>query len=460
MGRQGLEVMMTLLPRSDVQIVAVCDCNLQSKNYVEYSDNALLTTARQLLGSGYEKWGEDLASPGRGDLTRNFSTSLGMGGREPGRRIVEAYYGSRREQGSYKGCTAYADFRELLAKENGVDAVYVATPDHWHAPIAIAAMKKGKHVLGQKPMAHSIGEARRMASAARDMKVATAVTVNNPTSDSTNLLASWIADGAIGRVREVHNWSSRPFWPQGVGRPAEAMPVPEGFDWDMWLGPAAERPFHKAYQPFVWRGWYDFGCGSYGDMGCYSFAGIFQVLGLTPPAEVEASTSEVWEETYPKASIVRLSFPERNGRPPVKMIWYDGGLMPERPAGLSEAHQRLFRRGGEGILYAGDKGIIVAGFNGNAPQVYPESARYVAPRNPAPERDGVIDQWVAACKGGPASPSDFPTQAPVTEAFLLGCMAQRLPGERLAWDSAAAKVTSSDSANRFVDPPYRGNWST
>ncbi len=336
LGRQGQAVTMELLARPEIQVVAVCDVNQGSKNYVEYGPNALLNEARKLLGPGYEEWARDLASPGEAQLTHNFHTSLGMGGREPAKRLVEAYYGAHKEfaPGSYKGCNAYRDYRELLEKETDLNAVYVATPDHWHATIGIAAMRKRKHVLGQKPMAHTIAEARLMAQTAREMKVATSLPVNNPSSDPTKLISEWLADGAIGKVREVHNWSSRPFWPQGIDRPGEVQKVPAGLDWNMWLGPAPERPFNNAYLPFVWRGWYDFGCGSFGDMGCYSFAGVFKILGLTPPVSVEASSSESYEETFPKASIVHLKFPENQGRPPVHMAWYDGGLRPARPAGL------------------------------------------------------------------------------------------------------------------------------
>jgi len=456
---------MELLARPDVQVVAVCDCNRESKDYVEYGSNALLNSARRLLGPGYENWGEDLASPGEVQLTREFRTSLGMGGREPAKRLVEAYYGSRKESGSgsYKGCGAYRDFRELLEKEKDLDAVYVATPDHWHAPISMAAMRKHKHVLCQKPMTHSIGDARRMAQMAREMKVATSLPVNNPSSDSTHLLSDWIADGAIGHVREVHNWSSRPFWPQGIERPKEAQPVPDGLDWDLWLGPAEDRPFNHAYLPFVWRGWYDFGCGSFGDMGCYSFAGVFKILGLTPPVLVEASSSESFDETYPKSSIVHLNFPARDSRPAVHMAWYDGGLRPPRPAGLKEEDQHLFQRGedNEGIMYVGDKGLILAGFSGDNPRVYPESKKYQAPpRRERRERrrDAAVDQWLAACKGGPAPLANFEIQSPVTEAFLLGCIAQHFPGERLDWDTTNTRITSSEKINRYVDPPVRAGF--
>jgi predicted dehydrogenase len=462
-GRQGLAVTMELLARPDVQVVAVCDCNRGSQDYVQYGANDLLNQARTLMGAGYEHWGEDLASTEEIQLTHQFRFNLGMGGREPAQRVVEAYYGSRKESGAYKGCTAYQDFRELLEKHNDLDAVYVATPDHWHAPISLAAMKRRKHVLGQKPMAHSIGQARRMAQLAREMKVATSLPVNNPSTDSTRLLAEWIADGAIGPVREIHNWSSRPFWPQGVDRPAEAQPIPAGLDWNMWLGPAPERPFNHAYLPFVWRGWYDFGCGSFGDMGCYSFAGVFKILDLTPPVGVEACSSESCPETFPKASIVHLDFPAHGGRPALRLSWYDGGLRPPRPSGLLAEDQHRFEPGedNEGIMYVGDKGFILAGFNGNAPRVYPESKKYQAPP-PQPgehERDAAIDQWVAACKGGaPAPLANFEIQSPVTEAFLLGCIAQRFPGERLEWDTAAMRITSPGKLNAYVDPPARGGF--
>ncbi len=465
LGRQGLDITMELLARPDVQIIAVCDCNESSKNYIEYGDNELLNSARKLLGQGYENWGADLSSPGEVQLTHEFRTSLGMGGREPARRLVEAYYESRKgAAGGYRGCHAYKDYRELLAKEKDLDSVYVATPDHWHAAITMAAMRQGKHVLCQKPMTHSIGDARRVAALAREKKVATSVTVNNPSSDSTRTISEWLADGAIGHVREVHNWSSRPFWPQGIERPANADPVPAGLDWDLWLGPAPERPFNKAYLPFVWRGWYDFGDGSFGDMGCYSFAGVFKILNLTPPVSVEASSSESYLETFPKASIVTLNFPAAAERPAVRMSWYDGGLRPPRPAGLSKEDERLFSGGedGEGILYVGDKGILLAGFNGNHPRVYPESDKYKTSPvgHGGGHRDIAIDQWIAACKGGPAATANFESQSPVTEAFLLGCIAQRLPGEFLAWDTANMRITSSEKANAFVDPTSRKDYIT
>lgn len=465
LGRQGQVITMQLLARPDTQIVAVCDCNESAMNYVEYGDNALLKAARALLGAGFENWGAAYNSSGEVQLGHQFRTSVGMGGREPARQLVDAYYGSRgrgSSSGTYKGCKAYNDFRDLLAREKDLDAVYIATPDHWHAPITLAAMRQRKHVLCQKPMTHSIADARRVAALAREMNVATSITVNNPSTPSTKVISDWLADGAIGAVHEVHNWSSRPFWPQGIDRPATTDPVPAGLDWDLWLGPAPERPFNKAYLPFVWRGWYDFGCGSFGDMGCYSFAGVFKILNLTPPVSVESSTSERYDETFPKASIVHLNFPAVGTRPPVRMSWYDGGLRPPRPSGLAAEDEHYFENGedNEGILYVGDKGFILAGFNGEHPRVYPQSSKYTAQTETREDErhDVAIDQWIAACRGGPAPMARFETQAPVTEAFLLGCIAQRMPGELLEWDTAQMRITNPAKANQYVDPPTRDKY--
>jgi predicted dehydrogenase len=324
-------------------------------------------------------------------------------------------------------------------------------------------MRKRKHVLCQKPMTHSIGEARRMAQMAREMRVATALPVNNPSSEPSRYIKEWIDDGAIGTVREIHNWSSRPQWPQGVDRPRETPPIPKGLDWDLWLGPAPSRPYNNAYLPFLWRGWCDFGNGSFGDMGCYSFAGLFKILDLTPPVAVEGCATDSHEDTYPKASIVHLSFPSRNNRPALRLSWYEGGMRPPRPAGLSQPDDHYFRPGeaNEGVMYVGDKGFLIAGFNGNNPRVYPENKKYqVTPAQPGgrPRTDPAIEQWIAACKGGEAPLTNFEIQNPVTEAVLLGCLAQRFPGERLEWDTAAMRFTNSEKANRYLDPPARSEY--
>lgn len=460
MGFQGTRVTMSFLERPDVQVVAVCDCERMSRGYVEWGRNALLNSQRKLLGAGHEKWGEDLVSAGPTWLIPGNRSSLGTAGREPGKRLVEAYYTSRR-QTAYRGCDAYRDYRELLEKQKDLDAVYVATPDHAHAAVSIAAMLKRKHVLCQKPLTRTVGEARRLAQVARETKVATAVPVNNPSSEGSRAIREWIDSGEIGRVREVHNWSSRPNCPQGIERPKESPPVPEGLDWDLWLGPAPARPYHPSYHPFFWRGWSDFGTGSLGNMGSYSFSGMFKILDLTPPVAVEACASgffdasvEARQESYPRTSIVHWDFPARGARPPVRISWYEGGMRPPRPAGLLPEDDRFFQPGGanEGTLYAGEKGFILADFNGNSPRLYPKLTKAQAASG---RGDPAIDQWIAACKGGPPALTCFELQSPVAETYLLGCVAQRAPGERLLWDSPGLRITNSERANRLVDPPAR-----
>lgn len=469
MGFQGTMVTMSFLARPDVQVVAVCDPERMSQGYVEWGRNNLLNAERRLLGAGYENWAPDLVSAGPVWLIPGYRSSLGTAGREPGKRLVEAYYSSRKEA-TYRGCAAYRDFRELLDQQKDLDAVYVATPDHWHAAISIAAMRKRKHVLCQKPMTRLVGEARRMGQVAREMKVATAVPVNNPSSEASRMIRAWIEDGAIGAVREVHNWSSRPNCPQGVERPAQGQPVPEGLDWDLWVGPAPARPYHPAYHPFLWRGWFDFGTGSLGNMGSYSFTGMFKILDLVPPVAAECcatgffdSSAEAREETYPRASIVHLYFPAGARRPPVRVSWYEGGLRPPRPAGILPEDDHFFQPGGanEGTMYVGDKGFLLADFNGNNPRVYPPAAKYQMPPRGAgarPRGDPAIDQWIAAIKGGPPAMTNFELQSPVAESYLLGCLSQRVPGEYLKWDSANLRFTNSERANRYVDPPCRAEY--
>src|SRR5581483_9295726 len=331
-GSQGFRVMLKFLQEPDVQGVAVCDPNKFSANHPQWDTYEFCNSVRKLLGvdSGWD-W---LSPDDSIQLTHSLSVTSGVSGREPAQKIVEAYYGTQKRSGQYRGCSAYADFRELLEKEKGVDAVVVCTTDNLHAAVSAAAMRKGKHVFCQKPLTHTIHEARRIAEIARETGVATQIAVANQASEATRQLCEWIWDGAIGPVREVINWSSRPFWPQGIERPKDTEPVPAGLDWDLWLGPAPERPFNRAYLPFVWRGWGDFGCGALGDMGSYSYDTIFRVLKLEAPVSVEASSTDRYDETYPLASIVHYEFGSRGDMPPVKFTWYDGGLRPERPEEL------------------------------------------------------------------------------------------------------------------------------
>jgi len=459
-GAQGLRVMLHFLREPDVQGVAVCDPNTNSANYPQWDTQEFCHSVRKLLGTDS---GWDWLSPDQPiELTHSLRVTSGVAGREPCQKIVDAYYGAQQRSGQYRGCAAYGDFRELLEKQKGLDAVVVCTTDNLHAAVSAAAMKKRRHVFCQKPLTHTIYEARRLGEIARETGVATQIAVANQASESTRLLCEWIWDGAIGPVREVMNWSSRPYWPQGLERPKEVEAVPEGLDWDLWLGPAPERPFNRAYLPFVWRGWYDFGCGSLGDMGSYSFDTIFRVLKLEAPVSVEASSTERYEETYPQATIVRYNFASRGDMPPVRFTWYDGGLLPPRPEELEEGHP--LKGDGEeeveGLLLVGDRGKILCAFNGGHPKLIPDAKKnsYKQPPQTLPRSPGNEREWLDACKGGKEKPGgNFEFSGLVTESLLLGNVATRL-GEKLNWDRASLKVVNSEAAQKYVRPERRRGW--
>jgi predicted dehydrogenase len=458
-GAQGLRVMLHFLKEPDVQGVAVCDVNKSGANYPQWETHEFCNSVRKLLGVDN---GWDWLSPDQPiQLTHSLRVTSGVAGREPCQKIVDGYYGSERRSGQYHGCAAYTDFRELLEKQKDLDAVVVCTTDNLHAAVSAAAMKKRKHVFCQKPLTHTIYEARRIAEIARETGVATQIAVANQASEATRSLCEWIWGGAIGPVREVLNWSSRPYWAQGMERPQGTEPVPEGLDWDLWLGPAAERPFNHAYLPFVWRGWSDFGCGALGDMGSYSFDTIFRVLKLDAPISVDASSTDRYEETYPVASIVRHSFPARGDMAPVKFTWYDGGLKPSRPEELEE--DRPFKGEGEeedeGLLFVGDRGKILCAFNGGKPKLIPQTKMdsYQPPPKTLPRSPGNEREWLDACKGGTVKPGgNFEFEGLVTETLLLGNVATRV-GQKLTWDRSNLRV-NSEVGQKYVQPERRNGW--
>jgi predicted dehydrogenase len=459
-GAQGLRVMLRFLREPDVQGVAVCDVNKSGNNYPQWDTHEFCKSVRSLLGvdSGW-----DWLSPDQPiELTHTLRVTGGVAGREPCQKIVDAYNGTQNRSGSSRGCAAYVDFRELLEKQKDLDAVVVGTTDNLHAAVSAAAMKKGKHVFCQKPLTHTIYEARRIAEIAKETGVATQIAVANQASEDTRLLCEWIWAGTIGPVREVVNWSSRPFWPQGLERAKDTQPVPNGLDWNQWLGPAPERPYNQIYLPFSWRGWTDFGCGALGDMGSYSFDTIFRVLKLEAPVSVEASSTDRYDETYPMASIIHFAFPARGDMAPVKFTWYDGGLKPALPEELENAPAPTGDReaDNEGLLFIGDRGKLLCRFNGAHPRLIPESkmASFQPPPKTLPRSAGNEREWLDACKGGKTKPGgNFEFSGVVTETLLLGNVAIRC-GEKLTWDRASMKVTNSDEAQKFVRPDRRSDW--
>jgi len=358
----------------------------------------------------------------------------------------------------YPKAKKYRDFRKMLEKEKNIDAVIVATPDHTHAVAAMMAIKMGKHVYCEKPLTYSIYEARELAKAAREAKVATQMGNQGHSGEGNRLICEWLWDGAIGPVREVHTWTNRPIWPQGIDRPKETPPVPKTLDWDLWLGPAPNRPYNPAYLPFKWRGWWDFGTGALGDMACHIIDSPFWALKLGQPINVEASSTKVNSETYPLASTVHYQFGARHGMPPVKLTWYDGGIRPPQPEDM-EPGRRMGSDNG-GVLFVGEKGKLVCGCYGNSPRLIPEAkmAAYNRPPKTIPRVKGHHKDWVQACKGGKPACSNFDYAGPLTETVLLGNLAIRNPGKKLCWDGPNMRFTNNDEANKYIHRKYRQGW--
>ncbi len=409
--------------------------------------------------------------------------------------------GKARESGvrwkeQYAAARKYTDFRVMLEREkDGIDAVLVATPDHTHAVVAGAAMRAGKHVYVQKPLTWSVHEARALADLATSSGVVTQMGNQGRSNDDARRVVEWIRAGVIGTVREVHVWTDRPIWMQGLPRPAplpddasltdpdrswwpgsarEAVAaglwadfgVPEHLDWDLFLGPVArEVPYHPMYHPFHWRGWVDFGVGALGDMGAHLIDHPFWALDLGLPLAIEA-TSTPWggpEEdpaSYPVATKVHYEFGRRGILPPVDLHWYDGGLMPRRHPWLPE-ELPLEREGG--VLFVGERGLLLHETYGRNPKVYPEELQEEAdavPRTWPRIEESHEMNWANACKGVGEATSPFSYAAPLTETMLLGLVALRAGrGERIEYDGARMRVTNHEEANRHLVREYREGWS-
>ena len=353
----------------------------------------------------------------------------------------------------------YKDFRVMLDKEQGIDAVMVATPDHNHAVVTMAALKRGKHVYCQKPLTHSVHEAREVAKAAKAAGAATQMGNQGQATEGARVLQEMIMDGAIGNVLEIHGWSNRGRFisPRGQVRPRSTPPVPGTLDWNLWLGPAPDRPYNPVYLPFRWRGWWDFGTGVLGDIGCHQFSSIFKALNLGAPSVIQARSSNdqapdgIRNESAPTSSIVRFTFPARDGRPAVKLTWWDGGMMPPRPEALEPGRGM---GGGDGMLYIGDKGKILGH------RLIPEARmkEYGRPPKVLPRSPGHYREWIEACKGGKPAGSNFVDHAAqLAEVVLLGNIAIRTR-KRLEWDPVNMRFPNAPEADAFISPPYREGW--
>jgi predicted dehydrogenase len=352
----------------------------------------------------------------------------------------------------------YRDFRELLDTQKDLDAVMVATPDHSHAVITMAALKRGMHVFCQKPLTHSVFEALEIAKAAKKAGVATQMGNQGQASEGARLVCEYIGDGAIGNVREIHSWSNRrsPISPRGIPRPKETPAVPGHLNWDLWLGPAPERPYHPCYHPFAWRGWWDFGTGVLGDIGCHNLSAAFKALKLGWPSSVEACSThfhappEVRNETAPRSSIVTYRFPAAGDRPELLLRWYDGGMAPPLPPEVGD--RNIFV--GDGTLIVGDEGMLFKH------QLLPEARAqaFGKPKRVLPRSPGHYREWIDACKGGPPAGSNFVDHAGhLAAVVLMGNIALRTQ-KKLLWDAEKLQFTNAPEANQLLDPPYREGW--
>lgn len=370
--------------------------------------------------------------------------------------------------GRYPQAKVYTDFREMLEKQPDIDAVLIATPDHTHAIIALAAIQSGKHVYCQKPLCHDVYEARALARAAAGSKVATQMGIQGHSGDGFRVICEWIADGAIGEVREVDAWCSLTYYPWGHAswsskwgrRPADTPAVPDRLSWDLWLGPAPERAYHPAYHPRTWRCWWDFGNGMMGDRGAHTLNPVVAALQLGPPTSIEATSSDLNPDTHPISSIVTFRFPARGPLPPVKLTWYEG-LRPPRPLELEDG-RTLPKEGG--ALFKGSKGLLLCGVNGDSPRLIPEAAMqaYQRPAPSLPRIPGGMTghemDWVRHAKAGTQPGAHFGYSGPLTETCLLGNIAKRMDA-RLEWDAAKLEITNLPEANQYVRAACRPGWS-
>lgn len=379
-------------------------------------------------------------------------------GRKPVKALIEKHY---EQNGAAYACAEYEDFRLMLEKEKGIDAVLCATPDHTHAFITVTAMRLGKHVYCEKPLAHNVWETRMIAKVAKETGVATQMGIHGHSEAGIRMLCEWVWDGAIGPVREVHGWSKSRQWRKEPGRPQETPPVPAGFNWDLWLGPCEFRPYHPAYAPYIFRDWWAFGTGSLGNLACHNLDGAVWALDLMTPVSVEGVTTGGCDsEVAAFGGFYTFQFGPRGEKPPVKMTWYDGGLRPPFPEALDsdDPRQRL-GDGGDGLLLVGDKGWITCPSNSGTPRLLPLDLHkaYKRPEPTLPRVKGHHADWLRACKGGSPASANFEYSARLTELVLLGNVALRV-GKKIRWDAEAMKATNAPEADVFLKESCRKGW--
>ena len=437
-GMQGLGSLKGWLKIPEIQFTAVCDPNKESYDY--------------------PVWG----SP-RGEI-RGLH-----GGREVGRQRVNAYYEQKMGKGKYRGCAAYADFREMLEKEKDLDIVFIMTPDHLHSTIAVAAMKKGVRVATHKPIGNFMQETRVAVETARKTELPThCFFFQDP--PNTYVLSELINNGVVGKIKELHRWTNRPFWPQGMTELPEPQPVPRGFDWQLWLGPSKYRPYSPAYTHAVFRGWYEFGAGCLADMGFYGLWKDWRILNLGMPVSAMANksfTCEVKEYrchsiennlSFPYASSIHLDVTVTKGGDNIDVYWYDGGMKPQTPKIMRNKDQEL---DATGVLFVGEDGIIKATYGYDKIEILGnKQSEDIVSSVKVPESylEKSDNEMVKAFQGIKPSRGDFQHAQTISEAVCLGNLAIRVSDQRLKWDQDNFRVSNVEEANQYLKRDSREGW--
>ena len=459
-GTQGLAELEALLKAPAIEIVGVADPNLESYDYVHWGANDLRDQMRKLIGD--PSWmGDKKGIPG---------------GRNIMKEIVETYY--RKNRPGYKNSiTAVEDYRELLDSMKDVDAVKIMSPDHLHAYQALDCIKRGKHVIMHKPLGNKMTEAMKVVDAARASSVSTHMMAYNAFGDGNmDQIKRWIDAGAIGELKEIHNWTNRPVWPQYPVIPTDTPPVPQGFNWDLWLGPAEMRPYNPQYTHATFRGWYEFGAGAIADMGYYSLWSVFDALQLDSATSVSTRFSRIVglnadnvpytlvnDYSYPMAAAYRFEVPYKNRPGSIILQWHDGGMKPQRPEGYQEDDLPI-----EGMMFIGDKGTIVSGFLKQDPFIVGDRASMFDfvkgnpiehPRNALPDgTERWLQAWIDGCRGKGKGPGSFEYAKEVNETFNLGSVSLMSNGKKLLYNPTSRTITNDAEANKLLTRKIRKGW--
>ncbi|MDR1595111.1 MAG: Gfo/Idh/MocA family oxidoreductase [Prevotellaceae bacterium] len=460
-GSQGLAELGTLLKSPAIDIAGVADPNRESYNYIHWSEYGLRNSLRNLMGE--PAWKEGVKGI--------------PGGRNIMKEVVETYY--RKNRPGYKGSvTAAEDYRELLDTLKDVDAVKIMSPDHHHAFQAIDCMKRGKHVIMHKPLGNKMYEAMKVVDTAKDSPLSTYMLAYNALSDGKHidLIRKWIKAGAIGRLREIHNWSNRPVWPQYPVIPVEKEPIPDGLNWDLWLGPSEMRDYHFEYTHCCFRGWYEFGAGAIADMGYYSLWPVFRALNLDSAISASTRFSRVIglkngvpstivnDYSYPMAAAYRFEIPYKDGSDKIILQWHDGGMKPQTPEGYDNDDLPI-----EGMMFVGDRGAIVGDFFGANAKLLGEQASQFADIKGEPLTESLdaalsdgtarwLQTWIDGCRGKGKGPASFENAKEVNETFNLGSVSLISNGKKLMYDPRTRTVTNDEAANKLLARKVRKGW--